>query len=109
MRINAEAESVVVKFDAEKTTPDRIMSAAEEIIAAHSLGILQREREKKNRLLVEELATLKEKIEDIIAERELAVESGEAAAPAEEKPKAKRRRRKRKAAKAVAAAEQPAE
>ena len=54
VRINAEAESVVVKFDAEKTTPDRIMSAAEEIIAAHSLGILQREREKKNRLLVEE-------------------------------------------------------
>lgn len=54
VRINAAAESVVVKFDAEKTTPDRIMSAVEEIIAAHSLGILQREREEKNRLLVEE-------------------------------------------------------
>lgn len=54
VRINPAAESVVVKFDAEKTTPDRIMSAVEEIIAAHSLGILQREREEKNRLLVEE-------------------------------------------------------
>ncbi len=54
VRINSAAESVVVKFDAEKTTPDRIMSAVEEIIAAHSLGILQREREEKNRLLVEE-------------------------------------------------------
>ena len=54
VRINPSAESVVVKFDAEKTTPDRIMSAVEEIIAAHSLGILQREREEKNRLLVEE-------------------------------------------------------
>lgn len=54
VRINVRAASVAINFDADKTTPDRIIAAVEEIIAAHSLGILQREREARNKLLVEE-------------------------------------------------------
>ena len=82
----------------------------DEILRSHGMDIPVNENKPLNNMSVEELATLKEKIEDIIAERELAAESGEAAeAPAEEKPKAKRRRRKTKAAKvAPAAEEQPA-
>ena len=54
VRINIPASSVVVNFDAAKTTSDNILAAVEEILAAHSLGILQREREERNRLLVQE-------------------------------------------------------
>ena len=63
----------------------------DEILRSHGMDIPVNENKPLNNMSVEELATLKEKIEDIIAERELAAESGEAAAPAEEKPKAKRR------------------
>lgn len=54
VRINIPASSVVVNFDEAKTTSDNILAAVEEILAAHSLGILQREREERNRLLVQE-------------------------------------------------------
>lgn len=54
VRINIPASSVVVNFDETKTTSDNILAAVEEILAAHSLGILQREREERNRLLVQE-------------------------------------------------------
>lgn len=54
VRINIPASSVVVNFDESKTTSDNILAAVEEILAAHSLGILQREREERNRLLVQE-------------------------------------------------------
>lgn len=54
VRINIPASSVVVNFDEVKTTSDNILAAVEEILAAHSLGILQREREERNRLLVQE-------------------------------------------------------
>ena len=81
----------------------------DEILRSHGMDIPVNENKPLNNMSVEELATLKEKIDDIIAERELAEESGEAAAPAEEKPKAKRRRRKAKTAKVAEAAEQSAE
>ena len=49
---------------------------------------------------IEELAMLREKVEDMIAERELAASTAEAETPAEEaKPKAKRRHRTAKKAK----------
>ena len=54
VRINIPASSVVVNFDEAKTTSDNILAAVEEILAAHSLGILQREREERTRLLVQE-------------------------------------------------------
>lgn len=80
----------------------------DEILRSHGMDIPVNENKPLNNMSVEELATLKEKIEDIIAERELAAESGEAAAPAEEKPKAKRRRKTKAAKVAPAAEEQPA-
>ena len=53
-RINAKASSVVVNFDTDKNTPDELVAAVEEIIAAHSLSALQREREDINKALVQE-------------------------------------------------------
>lgn len=51
-RINAKASSVILNFDDTKTTADELAASVEEIIAAHSLSALQKEREEQNRLAV---------------------------------------------------------
>lgn len=53
-RINAKASSVIIEFDETRNTADELAAGVEEIIAAHSLGALQRERENRNKLLVQE-------------------------------------------------------
>ena len=52
VRINARASSVIINFDDSKTTSDELVAAVGEIIAAHSLTALQREREEQNKLSV---------------------------------------------------------
>lgn len=53
-RINPYAKSLVLVYDESKNDSKRLLVSVEEIVAAHSLGILQREREEQNKLLVQE-------------------------------------------------------
>lgn len=72
----------------------------DDILRSHGMDIPVNENKPLESMSIEELAMLREKVEDMIAERELAASTAEAETPAEEaKPKAKRRRRTTKKAK----------
>ncbi len=72
----------------------------DDILRSHGMDIPVNENKPLESMSIEELAMLREKVEDMIAERELAASTAEAETPAEEaKPKAKRRRRTAKKAK----------
>ena len=71
-----------------------------DILRSHGMDIPVNENKPLEAMSIEELAMLREKIEDMIAERELAASTAEAETAAEgAKPKAKRRRRAAKKAK----------
>ncbi len=72
----------------------------DDILRSHGMDIPVNENKPLESMSIEELAMLREKVEDMIAERELAASTAEAETPAEEaKPKAKRRHRTAKKAK----------
>lgn len=72
----------------------------DDIMRSHGMDIPVNENKPLESMSIEELAMLREKVEDMIAERELAASTAEAETPAEEaKPKAKRRHRTAKKAK----------
>lgn len=72
----------------------------DDILRSHGMDIPVNENKPIESMSIEELAMLREKVEDMIAERELAASTAEAETPAEEaKPKAKRRHRTAKKAK----------
>ena len=74
----------------------------DDILRSHGMDIPVNENKPLEAMSIEELAMLREKIEDMIAERELAASTAEAETAAEgAKPKAKRRRRAAKKAKPV--------
>lgn len=73
----------------------------DDILRSHGMDIPVNENKPLEAMSIEELAMMKEKIEDMIAERELAASTAEAEVEAEKsqsKPKAKRRRRASKKA-----------
>lgn len=72
----------------------------DDILRSHGMDIPVNENKPLESMSIEELAMLREKVEDMIAERELAASTAESETPAEEaKPKAKRRHRTAKKAK----------
>lgn len=72
----------------------------DDILRSHGMDIPVNENKPLESMSIEELAMLREKVEDMIAERELAASTAEAETLAEEaKPKAKRRHRTAKKAK----------
>ena len=54
IRMNCLASSVILRYDPEKTTDDELIDSVESIISMHSLNALQKEREERNRLTVQE-------------------------------------------------------
>jgi|GEM_PF-389279 len=77
----------------------------DEILRAHGMDIPVNENKPLEKMSIEELATFKEQIEDMIAERELSAQE-QPKAEAEKPAKKAKRRRSRKA---KAADEKPAE
>lgn len=53
-RINCKASSIIIRYDPDGATSDELLASVEEIVAAHSLNALQRERAERNKLTVEE-------------------------------------------------------
>ncbi len=54
LRMNCLASSVILQYDPEMTSEEELLEAVEGIIAMHSLNALQKDREERNRLTVQE-------------------------------------------------------
>lgn len=54
LRMNCLASSVILRYDPEMTSDEELLEAVEGIVAMHSLNALQKDREERNRLTVQE-------------------------------------------------------